>query len=78
MGGRGDVAGHSRTTVQSRAAETRTALLEEAARVLSQKARAEARLKDIAAAAEVSERALYFHSGSKDEIASAVLQAQQP
>lgn len=63
--------------MQQRAAETRAALLEGAAKVFAQKTYAEARLKDIANASQVSEGALYFHFGNKDEIARAVLEAQQ-
>lgn len=62
---------------QQRAVETRDALLSAAAVVFSRATYAEARLKDIAAESGISEGAIYFHFGNKQDIAVAVLDAQQ-
>lgn len=57
--------------------ETQRAILAGAGRVFSRQAYSEARLKDIADEAEISQGSLYFHYGNKDDIARAVLTAQQ-
>lgn len=62
---------------QQRAIETRDALLKGAATVFSRVSYAEARLRDISEESGISEGALYFHYGTKNEIACAVLSAQQ-
>ncbi len=62
---------------QQRAIATRDALLEAAAQVFARLAYAEARLRDISEQSGISEGALYFHYGTKREIAAAVLAAQQ-
>lgn len=62
---------------QQRAIETREALLLGAARVFARLSYHQARLKDIAAESGISEGALYFHFGNKDQIATALLDLQQ-
>lgn len=62
---------------QQRARETRAAVLEGAARVFSSLTYAQARLKDISEASGVSAGSMYFHFGSKGEIAAAVLEEQE-
>lgn len=62
---------------QQRAVATRTALIEGAATVFARLPYAEARLRDISVESGISEGALYFHFGTKNEIAAAVLSAQQ-
>ncbi|MFT4051947.1 MAG: TetR/AcrR family transcriptional regulator [Microbacterium sp.] len=57
--------------------ETQQALLVAAGQVFSRLAYSEARLRDIAEAAEISQGALYFHFGNKEDVAQAVLEAQQ-
>lgn len=57
--------------------ETQHTLLLAAGKVFSRLAYSEARLKDIADEAEISQGALYFHFGNKDDVAHAVLNAQQ-
>lgn len=57
--------------------ETQQALLVAAGQVFSRLAYSEARLKDIAEAAGISQGALYFHFGNKEDVAQAVLDAQQ-
>lgn len=69
---------HTRTPPkQQRAIETRSALLLGAAAVFSRMPYADARLKDISLESGISDGALYFHFGSKREIAAAVVEAQQ-
>lgn len=62
---------------QQRAIATRDALLLAAAAVFSRQSYADARLKDISAESGISDGSLYFHFGNKNEIATAVLAAQQ-
>lgn len=62
---------------QQRSVETREALLLGAARVFARMSYDRARLRDIAAESGISEGALYFHFGNKDQVASAILAAQQ-
>jgi AcrR family transcriptional regulator len=62
---------------QQRAVDTRDALLRAASRVFARTPYAEARLKDIAQEADISEGALHFHFGNKRDVAAAVLDAQQ-
>ncbi|MGK9148989.1 TetR/AcrR family transcriptional regulator [Plantibacter flavus] len=62
---------------QQRSIATRSALLEAAGRVFSKRSFAEARLRDISTEAGISQGSLYFHFGNKDDIAEAVLAAQQ-
>lgn len=62
---------------QQRAFDTQGAILLGAARVFSKESYAGARMKDIAAASGVSEGALYFHFGSKSQVALALLALQQ-
>lgn len=62
---------------QQRAIVTRDAIVEGAAKVFARLAYAEARLRDISEESGISEGALYFHFGTKTEIAAAVLSAQQ-
>ena len=57
--------------------ETQQALLVAAGEVFSRLAYSEARLKDISEAAGISQGALYFHFGNKEDVAQAVLEAQQ-
>lgn len=57
--------------------ETQQALLVAAGQVFSRLAYSDARLKDIAEAADISQGALYFHFGNKEDVAQAVLEAQQ-
>ncbi|MGG7465946.1 MULTISPECIES: ScbR family autoregulator-binding transcription factor [unclassified Plantibacter] len=63
--------------VQQRSIATRTALLDAAGRVFSRLSYAEARLRDISEEAGISQGSLYFHFGNKEDIATAVLEAQQ-
>lgn len=62
---------------QQRSIETRGALLTGAARTFARLSYAEARQRDIAVESGMSEGSLYFHFGTKAEIADAVLAAQQ-
>lgn len=62
---------------QQRSIATRSALLEAAGRVFSKRSFAEARLRDISTEAGISQGSLYFHFGNKEDIAEAVLAAQQ-
>lgn len=62
---------------QQRSIATRSALLAAAGRVFSKRSFAEARLRDISAEAGISQGSLYFHFGNKEDIAEAVLAAQQ-
>lgn len=57
--------------------ETQQALLIAAGQVFSRLAYSEARLRDIAEAADISQGALYFHFGNKEDVAQAVLDTQQ-
>ena len=57
--------------------ETQNALLIAAGSVFSRMAYSQARLKDIADEAGISQGSLYFHFGNKDDVARAVLAAQQ-
>lgn len=57
--------------------ETQRALLVAAGAVFSRMAYADARLKDIAEEAGISQGSLYFHFGNKDDVARAVLKVQQ-
>jgi AcrR family transcriptional regulator len=56
---------------------TQRTLLAAAATVFSRVAYAEARLRDIADEAGISQGSLYFHFGNKDDVASAILAEQQ-
>jgi len=62
---------------QQRSIETRDALLAGAARTFARLPYAVARQRDIAAESGMSEGSLYFHFGTKADIANAVLAAQQ-
>lgn len=62
---------------QQRGIRTRTALLEAAGRVFSRMEYDKAKLKDISDDAGISLGSLYFHFGNKDDVAAAVLDAQQ-
>ena len=62
---------------QQRAVETREALLLGASRVFARTSYTRARLRDIAIESGISEGALYFHFGNKDQIARAILNSQQ-
>lgn len=62
---------------QERAIATREAILKGAGQVFSQLSYAQARLRDISRASAASEGALYFHYGTKADIATAVISAQQ-
>lgn len=57
--------------------ETQNALLIAAGSVFSRMAYSQARLKDIAEEAEISQGSLYFHFGNKDDVARAVFAVQQ-
>jgi len=57
--------------------ETQRTLLAAAGAVFSRMAYADARLKDIAEEAGISQGSLYFHFGNKDDVARAVLTVQQ-
>ncbi|MFD6699390.1 MULTISPECIES: TetR family transcriptional regulator [unclassified Microbacterium] len=57
--------------------ETQRALLVAAGTVFSRMAYADARLKDIAEEAGISQGSLYFHFGNKDDVARAVLAVEQ-
>lgn len=67
------------TTATKRAhgLETQRALLAAAGAVFSRMSYADARLKDIAEEAGISQGSLYFHFGNKDDVARAVLAVQQ-
>lgn len=60
-----------------RGIETQSQLLEAAGRVFARMSYSEARLKDIVDESSISSGSLYFHFGNKDDIARAVLDAQQ-
>ncbi|WP_165384243.1 TetR/AcrR family transcriptional regulator [Leucobacter triazinivorans] len=62
---------------QQRGIETQSALLEAAGRVFSRMEYDKAKLKDISDDAGISLGSLYFHFGNKDDVAAAVLDAQQ-
>ncbi|QBE49179.1 TetR/AcrR family transcriptional regulator [Leucobacter triazinivorans] len=62
---------------QQRGIRTRMALLEAAGRVFSRMEYDKAKLKDISDDAGISLGSLYFHFGNKDDVAAAVLDAQQ-
>jgi AcrR family transcriptional regulator len=62
---------------QQRGIATQTALLEAAGRVFSRMEYDKAKLKDISDDAGISLGSLYFHFGNKDDVAAAVLDAQQ-
>lgn len=63
---------------QQRSIETRAKLLSAAGRVFARLSFAEARLKDITEESGISsEGALFFHFGKKEDIAAAVIEAQQ-
>ncbi len=62
---------------QQRSIATREALLVGAATVFARMSYAEARLKDISEESGISDGSLYFHFGTKSEIAAAVLNEQQ-
>jgi AcrR family transcriptional regulator len=57
--------------------ETQRALLVAAGSVFSRMAYSQARLRDIAEEAGISQGSLYFHFGNKDDVAKAVLAIQQ-
>lgn len=63
--------------LQARSISTRAELLDGAARVFSRLTFAEARLKDVAAESGISAGSMYFHFGKKDDLARAILHAQQ-
>ncbi|WP_165310699.1 TetR/AcrR family transcriptional regulator [Microbacterium protaetiae] len=65
------------TLAQKRSVETRDALIEGAATVFARLSYGEARLRDIAGDSGISEGSIYFHFGTKAEIAGAVIAAQQ-
>ncbi|OFS26524.1 TetR/AcrR family transcriptional regulator [Brevibacterium sp. HMSC07C04] len=63
---------------QQRSIATRAKLLDAAGRVFARLTFAEARLKDISKESGISsEGALFFHFGKKEDIAAAVIEAQQ-
>lgn len=62
---------------QQRSIETREALLSGAARVFSDLSYSGTRLRTIANESGISEGAMYFHFGTKAELANAVLAEQQ-
>lgn len=62
---------------QQRSVETRHALIIGAARVFSRLTYSEARLKDISEESGISEGAIYFHFGNKNDMAHAILDEQQ-
>lgn len=62
---------------QQRSIATREAILYGASRVFARVSFTGSRLKDISEESGISEGSLYFHFGTKDEIAIAVLEAQQ-
>lgn len=70
-------AGRRGTPKQQRSVETREALLLGASRVLARMPYTKARLRDIAEESGISEGALYFHFGTKREVAIAIIAAQQ-
>lgn len=63
--------------LQQRSVDTRDALLAGAAAVFSRLSYGEARTRDIAVESGISEGSLYFHFGTKADIAIAVLDLQQ-
>lgn len=65
------------TLKQQRSIETREALLKGAARAFSGLSYSGARLRGIAADSGISEGSMYFHFGTKAELAKAVLAEQQ-
>lgn len=67
----------ARAAKRANGVETQRALLVAAGTVFSRMAYAEARLKDIAEEAGISQGSLYFHFGNKDDVARAVLTVQQ-
>ncbi|MFK4788240.1 TetR family transcriptional regulator [Microbacterium sp. ZW T5_56] len=62
---------------QQRAVETREAILASAARAFAQHSYSGARLRSVATDSGISEGAMYFHFGTKAELATAVLDEQQ-
>lgn len=62
---------------QQRGMETQLAILEAAGRVFSRMQYDKAKLKDVSDDAGVSLGSLYFHYGNKEDVAAAVLAAQQ-
>lgn len=62
---------------QQRSIDTREAVLTGAARAFARLSYSGTRLRDIALESDVSEGAMYFHFGTKSEIAAAVLATQQ-
>lgn len=62
---------------QQRSIDTREALLVGAAAVFARVSYGEARTRDIAAESGISEGAMYFHFGTKADVANAILQLQQ-
>lgn len=63
---------------QQRSLETRASLLEASGRVFARLTFAEARLKDITEESGISsEGAIFFHFGKKEDVAAAVIKAQQ-
>ena len=71
-------AAHQATRVKrERGLKTEQSLLIAAGNVFSRLTYSEARLKDVAEEAGISQGALYFHFGNKHDVARAVLSAQQ-
>lgn len=62
---------------QQRSVETRDALLVSAAKAFAEHSYSGARLRSIATDSGISEGAMYFHFGTKAELATAVLNEQQ-
>lgn len=67
----------TKATKRAHGLETQRALLAAAGAVFSRMSYADARLKDIAEEAGISQGSLYFHFGNKDDVARAVLEVQQ-